>query len=71
MAASTFLFAPLAGGIAPFNRSNRNAQQGQSQHSTRAITTLNRGDHNTQQRGLQHSTGDRYINSTGDTYMVM
>ncbi len=42
MAASTFLFAPLAGGIAPFDRSNRNAQQGQSQHSVGGITTFNR-----------------------------
>lgn len=38
MAASTFLFAPLAGGIAPFNRGNHNAQQGESQHLAALVT---------------------------------
>lgn len=42
MAASTFLFAPLAGGIAPFNRGNYNTQQGESQRSAGGITTFNR-----------------------------
>lgn len=41
MAASTFLFAPLAGGSATLNRGNRNIQQGESQYSAGVITTFN------------------------------